>query len=89
MDYEWDRDKARSNLKKHGVAFADAVFVFSDDYAVTIEDDDPGEQRFVTIGTDGLGRVLVVVYTWRGTRIRIMSARKATSRERKQYKENI
>jgi uncharacterized DUF497 family protein len=87
MDYQWDREKARSNMKKHGVAFADAVSVFWDDYAITIEDDYPDEQRFVTIGMDAFGRILVVVYTWRGTKIRIISARKATARERKQYKE--
>jgi len=85
MDYEWDIRKARSNLQKHGVDFADATTVFSDDYALTIPDDDPDEERFVTIGMDALGRVLVVVYTWRGKRIRLISARKAESYERKQY----
>jgi len=86
MDYEWDPAKARSNLRKHGVDFADAVSVFPDDYALTIPDDDPSEERFVTIGMDALGRILVVIYTWRGRRIRIISARKADSYERKQYK---
>ena len=73
------------NLQKHGVDFADATAVFSDDYALTIPDDDPDEERLVTIGVDALGRILVVVYTWRGKRIRIISARKAESHERKQY----
>ena len=86
MDYEWDIRKARANLRKHGVDFADAATALSDDYALTILDDDPDEERFVTIGTDAMGRVLVVVYTWRGSRIRIISARKAESHERKQYK---
>ncbi len=85
MKYQWDREKAKANLLKHDVAFADAVTVFSDDAALTIEDNDPDEQRFVTIGADTLGRVLVVVYTWRGEEIRVISARKATARERKQY----
>ncbi|HEX6605308.1 MAG TPA: BrnT family toxin [Chloroflexia bacterium] len=85
MDYEWDSDKAHSNIDKHHVDFADAVQVFSDPLALTILDDYPGEERFVTLGMDGLGRILIVVYTWRGERIRIISARKATRQERKQY----
>jgi uncharacterized DUF497 family protein len=85
MDYEWDTGKAKSNLRKHGIDFADATTVFSDDYALTIPDDDPDEERFVTIGMDALGRILVVVYTWRGERIRVISARKAESDECKQY----
>ena len=86
VDYEWDIHKARTNLRKHGVDFADAATALSDDYALTIPADDPDEERFVTIGMDALGRILVVAYTWRGRRIRIMSARKAESYERKQYK---
>ena len=85
MNYQWDKEKAKANLLKHGVSFADAVGIFSDDAALTIEDVDPDEQRFVTIGMDGFGRVLVVVYTWRGEGIRVISARKATARERAQY----
>ena len=85
MDYEWDTHKAKSNLRKHGIDFADATTVFSDDYALTIPDDDPDEERFVTIGMDALGRILVVVYAWRGEHIRIISARKAESYECKQY----
>ena len=71
MLYQWDKKKALSNLKKHGVAFADAVTVFADDTALTIPDNDSDEDRFVTMGLDALGRVLVVVYTWRGETIRI------------------
>ena len=85
MDYEWDPVKAKSNSRKHGVDFADAATVFSDDYALTIPDDDPDEERFVTIGADALERILIVVYTWRSRRIRIISARKADSYERRQY----
>ena len=85
MDYEWDPHKAKSNLRKHGIDFADATTVFSDEYALTIPDDDPDEERFITIGMDALGRILVVVYTWRDERIRVISARKAESDECKQY----
>jgi uncharacterized protein len=87
MDYQWDPNKARSNLKKHGVRFADAVSVFEDENAITIEDEHESENRFITIGRDILLRILVVVYTFRGHIIRIISARKATSRERKIYEE--
>jgi uncharacterized protein len=86
MDFEWDPDKAVANLRKHGVDFADAVGVFEDEYALRREDPDAqGEQRFVTIGMDFLGRVVVVVYTYRGERIRPISARRATRRERASY----
>lgn len=85
MDYEWDPHKARSNLRKHNISFADAVTVFSDDHAITIEDDHLDEERYVTIGRDALGRILVIVYTHRENTIRLISARKTTARERKQY----
>ncbi len=85
MDYQCDENKAKANLKKHWIDFADTVTVFSDDFAITIEDDHPDEERFVTIGMDALGRILVVVYTWRGESIRIISAWRAINRERKQY----
>ncbi len=74
---------------KHGVSFADAVAAFSDEAALTIEDDDPDEQRFVTIGIDAFGRLLVVVYAWRGDDIRVISARKATRRERRHYEGSL
>jgi hypothetical protein len=85
MDYEWDPDKAESNVEKHGVDFADAVTALDDEAALTLDDDDPDEERFITLGMDALRRIVVVVYTWREERIRIISARKATPRERKQY----
>lgn len=87
MDFEWDPEKAESNLERHGVDFPDAVAVFFDDVALTIVDENGDEQRFVAIGADALNRVIVVVYCWRGESIRIISARKATRRERKQYEE--
>ena len=87
VDYEWDPIKARANLRKHGIDFADAATVFSDDYALTVPDDNLDEERFVTLGMDALGRVLVVIYTWRANQIRIISARKAEGHERKQYED--
>lgn len=85
MDFEWDCQKATSNLRKHGVNFADATEVFYDELAITIQDSVSNEERLITIGMDALARVLVVIYTWRGNRIRIISARKATPRERYSY----
>ena len=85
MAYEWDNRKAEANHRKHGVDFADAVAVFSDEFAISIPGEEGEEERFVTLGTDALGRILVVVYSWRGERIRIISARRATRAERKPY----
>jgi len=85
MSYEWDPNKAIVNIEKHGIDFVDAVTVFDDINAVTIDDPDYEEHRFITIAMDALGRILVVVYTWRGDIIRLISARKATKKERKQY----
>jgi hypothetical protein len=87
MDFEWDHRKAAANLEKHGVDFADAVGVFFDDFALTMEDEGSVEERYVTVGMDLLGRILVVVYTWRSKAIRIISARKADASERRQYEE--
>ena len=85
VEYEWDPKKAASNFKKHAVSFADAVAVFADDRALTMDDSQPEEERHITLGMDAVGRVLVVVYTWREERIRIISVRLATPSERKQY----
>jgi len=70
------------------VDFADATGALFDDLAITLTDLYEEEERFVTIGTDALSRVLVVVYTWRGDRVRIISARRATRLERKQYEDS-
>jgi uncharacterized DUF497 family protein len=86
MEIEWDSEKAISNLKKHGIDLADAVTVLEDERAITISEDYPEEERFITIGMDSFNRILVVVYTWRENRIRIISARKATAKETRQYK---
>lgn len=72
-------------MKKHGVHFAQAATVLEDDYAITIEDDHPTERRFITLGRDETGEVLVVVYTYRGNSIRLISARKASAAERRTY----
>jgi uncharacterized protein len=86
MQFEWDTDKQSRNLRKHGIELADAVAVFHDIRAVTVEDVGHHEQRFVTVGTDAFGRILVVVYAYgRSDTIRIISARKADPSERKQY----
>jgi uncharacterized protein len=87
VNHQWDPGKAKSNRKKHGVSFADAVAVFSDEFALTVEDESSEEQRFVTMRMDVLERLILVVYTWRGNNIRLISARKATDGERKEYKE--
>ena len=87
MRYQWDRNKAATNLNKHGIDFADAVSVFSDELAITIFDDRFEEERFVTVGVDIFNRILVVVYTMRDDEIRLISARKATLTERRQYEE--
>jgi uncharacterized DUF497 family protein len=85
---EWDeQSKAGVNFRKHGVRMPEAIPVFGDPYAITITDDvsDPGELRFVTLGMGAIGRLLVVVYTWRGENIRIISARPAEGHERERY----
>ena len=88
VDYEWDEGKAAANLRKHGVDFADAALVLEDELALTLRDLHTEEERFVTLGKDPNGRLLVVVYTWRGERIRLISARAMTSKERRQYEKN-
>ena len=86
---EWDPAKARANLRKHGVRFADAVTALEDARAVSVRDDVGDEERWVSIGMDSLGHILVVVYTWRDERVRLISARPATRKEARQYEEGI
>lgn len=86
MKFDWDILKAEINQKKHGVDFADAVIVFEDDQAITIEDKDHSEERFVTLGLDAYGRLLVVIYCYvENYIIRIISARKANKIEQRFY----
>lgn len=90
MKILWDPEKAELNYQNHKVRFSDAEFVLFDPMALTREDETAQEeQRFVTIGADALNRVLVLVYTYRGQDIRLISARRATKRERKSYEEGI
>ncbi len=87
--FEWDEFKARSNLRKHGVDLADVAPVFEDERAITIKDmiTAVDEQRYLTLGRDARSRILVVAYTWRQDRIRVVSARPASPAERRQYRE--
>jgi hypothetical protein len=86
VEIEFDPTKARANVAKHKVSFAHAEQALRDPNAVTIEDPDAqGEQRFATLGMDALGRLLVVVHTPRGDRVRMISARKASRGESEQY----
>jgi uncharacterized DUF497 family protein len=87
VEFEWDPEKERSNLDKHGVGFTEAATVFGDPLEITISDPDHsiGEARFLSMGYSSLNRLLVVSYTEREDRIRIISARAASSRERRQY----
>jgi uncharacterized DUF497 family protein len=86
MEFEWDEAKARTNFEKHSVPFEGACRVFFDANRLESEDDrmDYGETRFITLG-EVEGVVLYVVYTWRRRRRRLISARKATGRERRNY----
>jgi uncharacterized DUF497 family protein len=87
MRFTWDRRKERANLGKHAVSFAEASTVFGDPFAATIPDPDhsEGELRFVTMGYSSSNHLLVVSHTEEGDTVRIISAREATSYERKTY----
>lgn len=87
MEFEWDTFKAQSNAEKHGISFAEAMTVFGDPLEVTIPDPDhsEGEHRFLSLGQSDRNRLLVVSYTEREGRIRLISAREAEPRERKVY----
>jgi uncharacterized DUF497 family protein len=89
LEFEWDEDKAKGNLKKHGVSFAEASTIFGDPLALTIPDPlhSEEEDRFITLGESYRRRLLVACSTDRGDKIRIISARVATRRERKNYEE--
>jgi len=89
--FEWDEDKSARNHDKHGVKFEEGVGVFCDPLSITIDDPNHSadEQRYIDIGTSENGRVLVLSYTQRSSNIRLISCRKATRRERRQYEEGI
>lgn len=87
MEFEWDAKKADSNAAKHGVTFSEATTVFGDPVELAIADPDHSEEefRFLSMGQSARGRLLVVAYTERQGRTRIINAREATPRERRQY----
>jgi uncharacterized DUF497 family protein len=89
LTLEWDPDKAKANLAKHGVGFLEAATVLGDPLSLTIPDPShsEGEQRFVSVGMSDRARLLVVAHTERGERIRIISARRATRREQRAYEQ--
>jgi len=89
LEFEWDPLKAESNLNAHGVSFDEATTVFRDTLSITIADPDHSnsEDRFIDIGLSHRGQLLVVSYTERKDRIRIISARPANRAERKSYEE--
>lgn len=87
MQFEWDREKAKKNLRKHKVSFDEAMTVFYDTLSATFDDPDHSinEERFITIGYSSHGRLLVVSHIERGQTTRIISARSATVDERKRH----
>jgi len=89
MDFEWDAGKARLNEAKHGVSFAEASEVFGDDYSSSVQDPEhsAGEERYLIFGKSRGSTYLVVSFTERSERIRIISARRMTTRERKAYEQ--
>ena len=89
MRFDWDTAKAASNVRKHGVRFSEAAVALQDDSAVTIDDpDSEDEERFISVGADDLGRVLVTIFTYREDAIRIISSRRASKKERQIYEES-
>ena len=88
-EFEWDSKKAASNLKKHGIDFADAALSLEDPNALVVADPDAqDEERYLCLGVDPAGRLLVTVYTYRGKSIRIISSRSASPGERRRYEED-
>ncbi len=87
MEFEWDTQKADSNLKKHGITFEEAASVFGDYLSLTYPDSAHSiqEERFIIIGLSDKNRILIISHTQRNERIRIISARAATKRERDFY----
>ena len=90
MDIEWDPAKDRSNLAKHGISFSGIEPVFYDELALSMPDSfSTTEERFLLVGSDALGRILTIAYTYRQNNIRIISARIATKSERREYEKGI
>jgi len=91
MEFDWDPNKAASNLRRHNVSFSEAATVFSDPLSMTVPDPDHSldEDRSITVGLSHRSRLLIVAHTERGDRIRIISARELTRIERAQYEEGF
>ena len=90
MRVTWDPNKAEINFKKHKIRFSDAEMVLYDPFAMTLDEHIvANEQRFVSIGYEAVGRIIAVAYSYRADTIRLISARKATLTERKQYEKGI
>lgn len=91
LTFEWDKVKAKSNLKKHKVSFEEGKTIFNDPFLFTFPDNahSTSEERFINIGISASGHILVLTHTERKDKIRIINYRKATARERKFYEEGI
>jgi uncharacterized protein len=89
LNFEWDEVKADGNLLKHGISFNEAHTVFGDPFVITLLDEQHSgfEDRFIDLGMSAAGRVLVVVYTEKESAIRIISCRRATPKEQRQYEQ--
>lgn len=87
LTFEWDEEKANSNLKKHKISFEEGKTIFDDPFLLTYPDLEHSEieERYINIGTSAKGRILILIHTERGENIRIINCRKATSTERKAY----
>ena len=85
MEFEWDPKKAEINFEKHRVRFAEAATIFIDNNLLTMLEESGEEERYIAIGREYAGRILFVVYAVRGESIRLISARKATAKERAEY----
>jgi len=87
MEFDWDNNKAVSNVKKHKISFQEAQTVFDDDFSLTIEDEAHSikEKRFLTIGHSFSGRLIIISHTFEENKIRIISARKPIKSEREDY----
>jgi hypothetical protein len=90
VEVTYDPKKNTANLKKHGVSLVDGDGVLNDPLAITIEDDAAeGEQRFVSIGMNSFGSLMIVAYTYRGDDVRLVSVRKAEPKERRAYEKGV
>jgi hypothetical protein len=87
--FEWDAEKARQNVDKHGISFEEAVTAFGDPLSLTVSDPDlsDSEERQLLLGMSRRSRLVVVAFTERGDRLRIITARRASRREKRKYEE--